>query len=146
MSHSWPGQGTLPPDKPPPREKCPICGRYYTGVECPSCKPVRVRIHEAPTSLPILIARIAVFTILVITPVSAANVITLWFLNLVTDASTWIALLLVESVVLMFIAYARSLHFLRGDGLLSHTDFWISVGVAGFVLLVFAANLALQYY
>lgn len=53
---------------------------------------------------------------------------------------------LVESVVLMFIAHARSLHFLRGDGLLFHTDFWISVGVAGFVLLVFAADLALQYY
>ena len=108
---------------------------------------MRVRIHEAPTSLPILIARIAVFTILVITPVSAVNVITLWFLNLVTDASTWIALLLVESVVLMFMAYSGVWQAApRGYGLLSHTDFWISVGVAGFILLVFAANLALQYY
>ncbi len=146
MNHSWPVGGTPPPDKPR-GERCPKCGRYYSHAECPFCKSARARSHVAPASLLILGARIVVFTVLVIAPVIAANVIALWFLNLVTDVNTLLALLLCESVVLMFLAYSGAWQRApRGDGLLSRTDFWISVGVAGVILLLLAVYLASQYY
>ncbi len=105
------------------------------------------RTYEAPTSLLILVARIAVFTVLVIAPVIAVDVVALWFLNLVTNVNTLLALLLCESVVLMFLAYSGAWQRApRGDGLLSRTDFWISVGVAGVILLLLAVYLASQYY
>lgn len=148
MSSSWSGGGPLPDDRP--RERCPQCGRYIPHFtnECPFCNRERMRrTYEAPTSLLILVARIAVFTVLVIAPVIAVDVVALWFLNLVTDVSTLLALLLCESGVLMFLAQCGAWQARpRGDGLLSHTDFWISVGVAGVILLLLTVYVALQYY
>jgi hypothetical protein len=81
-----------------------------------------------------------VLTVLVTATISAVDVVALWLLNLVTDLGTWLNLLFLESVALMFFGSAGGAmkRGRRRRGILSSPEFWVSVGVAGVVLLISA--------
>lgn len=91
--------------------------------------------------------------------VLAADIVALWRLNLLTDIGIWVTLLFFEAFIMLVVSAAgwglsehafytvgwkraRTYHIsLRPR----HPRFWISVGMAG-VLLIFLAYLSLQYY
>lgn len=118
-------------------------------------------VDEKTVPFPIFVARLVLLTVLVVASIIVVDIIALLFLNLVTDIGMWLKILLLESVILMIIGAGGARQRMpyrdaRGGwrkepqtikhGLLASTDFWISLAIAGTVLLISAVYLVSQYY
>ena len=109
-------------------------------------------------SLLVYVARIVIFTIIIFVAVLAVDVVILWLLSL--DVDTWLMLLWWEGVAMAFFGGAG---WWRGDKPLpisrlsdkriyklkvkfQYPWFWVSLGMAGFMLIILAVYLYLQFY
>jgi hypothetical protein len=106
-----------------------------------------------------LVARIVFSTIIIFVAVLAVDVVELWLHNL--DMGTWLTLLWWEGVVMAFLGGGAGWWwrenpepvFTPTGKLLTKVKlkfrypwFWVSLGVAGLMLIVLAGYLGLQYY
>jgi len=118
-------------------------------------------VDEKTIPFTIFVARLVLLAVLVVASIIVVDIITLWFLNLVTDIGMWLTILLLESFILLLFGTGGARQRMpyrdaRGrwrkepqtikHGLLASTDFWISLAIAGTVLLVSAVYLLSQYY
>jgi len=112
-----------------------------------------------PSESPLVyVARIIIFTTIIFVAVLAVNVVILWLLIL--DLDTWLMLLWYEGVAMAFFGGAgwwrgdkpRPIPRLSGKRMyklkvkFQYPWFWVSLGMAGFMLVILGAYLYLQFY
>jgi len=106
-------------------------------------------------------AMICVYVFIIVVAVLAVDGVALWMLNLLTDLNTWLNLLFWESFILMLFGvgalWRRGEHIFVARGWkrprIYHVSlrsrypwFWFLVTMAGFVLFILFAYLAVTFY
>jgi hypothetical protein len=107
-------------------------------------------------SLLVFVARIVIFTVIMFASILAIDVFLLWLLNL--DVSTWLTLLFWEGIIMAFFGGAAGwrespepVFTPMGKPLTTvklkyrYPWFWVSLGMAGFLLILLSAYIGLQH-
>jgi len=98
--------------------------------------------------------------IIAVVAVLAVDVVALWLFNLLTDVNTWLTLLFVEGAIMMALSVAS---YSTGSGpafspwpnaplprrfrvKYRYPRLWVTLGIAGLVLIILSAYLGLHYY